>query len=271
MLRISLPYLIDAVSSLAKADLLAVDQPVVASLFHLFELQRVLDNLHSQSLYAGVLVSSYGPSTMLRGAINTFTTGDFNRVMTQYDVYNLQRLRDEYRIALTAELNILATYFVSVKGGFDTQALLGAPARLFPRELMLKAPETNADVSEVGKTLAFDLPTACGFHTFRVVEAVVRRYWDHLADGIPHPMPMSLGRYAAELETKQIGEPRIHEAMKQMAKLHRNPLAHPEVILTLDEAIGAIGMANSLLTQLLAALPILPPDPSVPLTNPELA
>ena len=47
----------------------------------------------------------------------------------------------------------------------------------------------------------------------------------------------------------------IVEAIKQMTKLHRNPLVHPEVILRTEEAIGIIGMARSAIAAMLAALP----------------
>jgi hypothetical protein len=37
-------------------------------------------------------------------------------------------------------------------------------------------------------------------------------------------------QFAAELERQQLGDPKVVEAIKQMTKLHRNPLIHPEVI-----------------------------------------
>ena len=39
-------------------------------------------------------------------------------------------------------------------------------------------------------------------------------------------------QFAAELERQQLGDPKVVEAIKQMTKLHRNPLIHPEVILS---------------------------------------
>ena len=59
----------------------------------------------------------------------------------------------------------------------------------------------------------------------------------------------ALGRFAAELERQQLGDHRGR------TKLHRNPLVHPEVILSTEEAIGIIGMARSAIAAMLAALP----------------
>jgi len=64
-----------------------------------------------------------------------------------------------------------------------------------------------------------------------------------------------MGQFAAELERQQLGDPKVVEAIKQMTKLHRNPLVHPEVILSTEEAIGIIGMARSAIAAMLAALP----------------
>jgi hypothetical protein len=44
-----------------------------------------------------------------------------------------------------------------------------------------------------------------------------------------------------------------------MTTLHRNPLIHPEDALTLDEALGLLGMARSAITAMLAFLPSVPP------------
>jgi hypothetical protein len=62
----------------------------------------------------------------------------------------------------------------------------------------------------------------------------------------------------------QFGEKRIVEAIKQMTKLHRNPLIHPEVILTSEEAIGIIGMARSVIGAMLATLPDAPGTTGAP-------
>jgi hypothetical protein len=43
-----------------------------------------------------------------------------------------------------------------------------------------------------------------------------------------------------------------------MAKLHRNPLIHPEVALSVDEAMATLGIARSVVTAMLAELPVLP-------------
>lgn len=118
---------------------------------------------------------------------------------------------------------------------------------------------------EVGKCLAFEVPTACGFHTYRVVEAVLRRYWDEVTGNRKRPEPETLGKFAAELQDAKLGDPRVIEAIRYIAKHHRNPLAHPDVVLTIDEAFASVGHVRSVITYMLSVLPDLPLTTGAPL------
>ncbi len=48
-------------------------------------------------------------------------------------------------------------------------------------------------------------------------------------------------------------------SLQQLARLHRNPIIHPEVILTVDEAITILGIVRSVIGAMLAVLPDVPP------------
>jgi hypothetical protein len=64
--------------------------------------------------------------------------------------------------------------------------------------------------------------------------------------------------YVKAIRSAKCGDERILSVIEQMSKLHRNPIAHPEVALTLDEAIATLGMAQSVITAMLAVLPVVP-------------
>jgi len=101
---------------------------------------------------------------------------DENRTLNQYEAANIRLLRDQFRTVLIAELGTFTAFLVTVKEAYDLNALIVSPASLFPSSLLLKVPDSIRDVAEVGRALAFEVPTGCGFHVFRVVEAVLRRY-----------------------------------------------------------------------------------------------
>jgi hypothetical protein len=133
---------------------------------------------------------------------------------------------------------------------------------LFPDELRLKVPEAIFDIQEAGRSLAFERFTAAGFHIFRAVESVMRRYWAHMSGGKAAPKVRSLGVYIAAMEKNNIGDPRVVAALRQLNTLHRNPLAHPEAVLTLDETTSILGASQSAIGAMLAGLPLIKPTTS---------
>jgi hypothetical protein len=147
---------------------------------------------------------------------------------------------------------------VSQKGSYDTLILLDIPSRMFPDELADKAPEAMFDVQQAGKCLCYETATACGFHLFRATEAVLRRYYTHVTRGAPPPKVRNIAVYVNAMRQRKCGDERILSVVAQLSTLHRNPLIHPEVALTLDEAISIHGIARSAVTAMLSQFPILP-------------
>jgi hypothetical protein len=99
------------------------------------------------------------------------------------------------------------------------------------------------------------------------VEIITRRYWDAVAKS-DRPKLQTIGTYASELEKGSYGEAKIWESLKQLSRLHRNPIIHPEVILTVPEAIDILGIARSVVGQMLKVIPDEPETTSaVPLIS----
>jgi hypothetical protein len=98
-----------------------------------------------------------------------------------------------------------------------------------------------------------------GFHAFRVTESVLRKYYSHVTGGQAQPKVRNIGVYLNALKQSNKGDAKILAALKQMTDLHRNPLIHPEVILTTEESIATLGIARSVITAMLTVLPVQPP------------
>ena len=171
------------------------------------------------------------------------------------DAWGLKTKSETLLQLLMPELGVLPSFVVDKKGAFDTITVIENGLALFPDDLGNKVPESKIDAGEVGKALAFEVATACGFHVFRVLESVLRRYWTVISNGADHPHLRTIGKYAQELDKLENKDKRIVEALKQIGSLHRNPLAHPEVILTIEEAISTLGLARSIIDVMLKALP----------------
>jgi hypothetical protein len=196
---------------------------------------------------------------------NEVSNLDQGRVLPRILVWQVREAYKNFKIVLLADLGVLHSYFVTQKGGFDTISLLAYGENLFPPELASKVPEALFDARQAGKCLAFELPTACGFHVFRATESVLRKYYLQVTGSSVAPKVRNIGVYLNSMKQKKVGDEKINFALKQMADLYRNPLIHPEAVLTQEEAIGVFGLARSAIAGMLAVLPdIAPTTTTVP-------
>jgi hypothetical protein len=231
--------------------------------------QNAVEVLHAQTMYAPYLRASNQSGQNLLNAIKDETNGlDFQRKMNPFALAHIRNLFAEYKTNLQAELGILAAYFVNQQGGFDILSLLFFAQNLFPADLGNKVPEAMFDVEQAGKCLAYEVPTACGFHLFRATESVLRRYYSLVTNGAAPPKVRSINVYVKAMRRAKCGDEKVLSALQQMADLHRNPLAHPEAILTVDEAISAYGIARSVITAMLVSLPVIPLTTGAPIPPP---
>lgn len=259
MIRISLPWIIEVGKALDDLDKLQPNQTVGEALYALLGAQMRIETLFHQSVYGPNLRSSRQKGSELHSEIiGTLGEFDLERKLTDLQVWSLKTKKEEFKLIFMAELGVIASFIVTRKENFDTILLIESGIGLFPQGLLDKAPETEKDAAEAGKALAFELATACGFHAFRVTESVARRYWDEVSNGKNRPKPETLGSIASELKDKKLGDIKIIESLAQLAKLHRNPLIHPEVILSVDEAIGILGISRSVIGSMMSVLPNVP-------------
>jgi hypothetical protein len=260
MIRINAPWLIEVAEAIDAIDKLAPGQTILDSLGVLYTVRSKLEQAFDQSIYGNHLRASRTAGKQLYEEIGVHINHEkwLDNKFTDYDLISLKGKKATFKTIFLADLSVCPTYIVGKKDNYDVSLLIEEGIRLFPSSIMIKAPEVEKDAAEVGRALAYELPTACGFHTFRIMEAVVRRYWDQASEGKDRPRLQTLGSFAFEMEKQKFGDEKVVEAIKQMTKLHRNPLIHPEVILTVEEAIAIIGMARSVIGPMLQILPDAP-------------
>lgn len=258
MLRISLPYIYSLAAQLEPLNSLndSVGKKLSQVVFTIYAAQAALAGLLHTSVFAPTLRSSVQLGNQLLTALEGQTgKSNWDETFDLADALPITSGFTQYKVALLAELGVLPSYFVTQKEGFDTLTLLDNGARLFPPSLIAKVPEASFDATEACKALAFELPTACGFHVFRATDAVLRRYYMQATGGKPPPKVRNIGVYLNAMKMADAGDPKVRAALKQMTDLHRNPLIHPEAVLTLSEAISIIGIARSAMDGMLSELP----------------
>ncbi len=162
-----------------------------------------------------------------------------------FQAHNITAGIKEFENVFAAELQALDTYFISQKAIYSTPDLIERADYSFPEEIRKVLPdEAKLDIRQAGRCLAFDLPTAAGFHILRAVETAIRLYYNVVTKGTASPKTRNWGVYIRVLR-KHGADPKIVSVLDQIRDMHRNPVIHPEVFLSIDEATVLFGVAQS--------------------------
>jgi hypothetical protein len=199
-----------------------------------------------QSVFKHELFPVQQPADELLNELDQYD-GDLFELFSREETvseWQIKNLKEKYRVfenVLHATFRISSMYYVSPKGGYNTQYLTDYGESIFPRELGMKVPEALPDVQQATRCIAFELPTAAGFHLHRANESVLRVYWDNVTEGEARPKEGNMGVYLRELNRLRKGKESIREHLKSIKDFHRNPLMHPE------QSLDSVGEAISLL------------------------
>ena len=119
---------------------------------------------------------------------------------------------------------------------------------MFPPKLENICPAAIPDIKAGARCLAFELYTASGFHFHRANESVVLSYMKFKK---AQPEVRNLGEYIKAL--REAGAPeKITSCLANLAKLHRNPLMHPEdSISSLHEAIALLNSVHTAIAEMM--------------------
>ena len=151
---------------------------------------------------------------------------------------------------LYGELAVQSVYHIWPKRAFDINLLIEKATELFSKEVQewLTADE-RYNIGQAGKCVAFEIPTAAGFHLIRGAESVIRRYYTVVVGVEPALKMRNWGAYIKNIK-KCGGDARVIHALEQIKDLHRNPVIHPAIELRIEEAISLIGITESVISSI---------------------
>lgn len=218
---------------------------------------------------AGTIQATYHPDGLVKLTISVLAGVDLFKVidamakdstrtspLTVEEIGLLRKVASDYRTVLEAELESLDAYYVAPKAAFSTKALtdnadvgLGVPAEMLAR---LPA-EAKLDIQQGGRCLAFELPTAVGFHVARATESVILAYMGAIACPVPKESQRNWGNYIKSLREHGASE-KIAQHLEQIKDLYRNPLVHPEVTLSMPEAIALWSICTGVVVSMLVEM-----------------
>jgi hypothetical protein len=177
---------------------------------------------------------------------------DWTKEIGHSDAYRIKNTREVFQHNLAAELQQHDTYAVSQKGIYSTGELIERTENLFSEEVKALMPsEAIADIKAAGQCIAFDVPTAAGFHILRCIETMIVRYMKVVGAKLEKDSQRNWGAYISKLKAAGADE-KVVATLDQIRDLHRNPTLHPEVFLTQDEALALLGVAQSVILGIVA-------------------
>jgi hypothetical protein len=124
--------------------------------------------------------------------------------------------------------------------------------------------EALKELDEAGRCLLFDNATAVGFHLFRATETVIREYYRMIVGSVPAKKSRNWGSYIHGLKVKNASA-KVVGYLDHIREQYRNPVLHPEVTLTSEEAQILFGVCISAVSMMALEMKA---APSVPLPFP---
>jgi hypothetical protein len=201
--------------------------------------------------------------TDIRALLNAGDSGSPNmeKEIDAGEAYNLNHKVETLETVLAAHLQSLNTYFVSRKLGYETPLLIEEAEKLLPENVRGEVPEAIPDIQQAGKCIAFEIPTAAGFHIVRATEAVIRKYYAAAVGKPPKSKMRNWGTYIKNL-TKAGADPRVTGFLDHIREAYRNPVFHPEETLTPEDAQVLLGVCISAIVLMVGAMKALKPKSS---------
>ncbi|MFC3225850.1 hypothetical protein ACFOGJ_01320 [Marinibaculum pumilum] len=160
-------------------------------------------------------------------------TDNFKQTLEPWHYTNISAKIDEFRSVFSAECRIIDVYSVEEISIYNTSRLVSKGSDIIPRQILSHLPDNVvSEFDNAGRCLAFELPTACGFHSLRGLELVMEKYIQHFGRSIKSLK--SWNDYIREIEKlandgKSTQKPsnKVSAMLDRLRELERNPLMHP--------------------------------------------
>jgi len=160
---------------------------------------------------------------------------DLEGTLSQAQASRLSMWMTELRTTLEAELKGFHAYTTTPKR-LDIDKLINAPSSLMAPDVYASLPEiAQYDLSEAGKCIAFERPTAAAFHLMRATEGVLRQFY--LSRVKRNRVELMWGPIVRELRLrKSIKIPQVLlDHLDNIRRSFRNPTQHPEAVYSIEE------------------------------------
>lgn len=195
------------------------------------------------------------------------TIDDLKRQITGDEILNVKisEIVFDYRLndvltrlesILGQELDAMPIWFVTKRRAYSIDALIDNAETIFDaKTILLLSARTILDVRQAGRAIAFEVPTAAGFHAVRATEAVARGYHEIIIGARPGedtplgPLVNALrktrdGLLASRAIDKEDLLNIVIDMLSRINNVYRKPIAHPDMVLDLQGAMNVFDSAK---------------------------
>jgi hypothetical protein len=194
----------------------------------------------SATLKLSVNINNMLTQERLQKPNDPITEAEINLI--NYNIYSFQTI-------FYSEFSQSNIFYVSQKRAYDMTVLINQGQNVLSRDTLELLADSKDDVindiREATKCLAFDIPTAVGFHLYRAMEAIISKDYSPVLNISP-PRNRNLGKYIQLLENKGV-DIKITAMLNHIKDHYRNPIAHPEEFWDYHKAENAFGHATSVI------------------------
>jgi hypothetical protein len=186
---------------------------------------------------------------------------DWDKKLDEGQVKTIIGKRTEFETIFEHESRDIDVYAVTPKGIYSTPALIEHAENALPADVKSRlSAETVYDIQQAGRCLAFNIPTAAGFHILKAVESMIRAYHLKLTGKHIAAKSRNWGAYIRDLSNHG-ADTKVTAYLSHIKDFYRNPIVHPEVTLTAEQSLSLFSAAVSAVVQLDAAIQSLPHAP----------
>jgi hypothetical protein len=170
-------------------------------------------------------------------------------------IYGIQLALQRFETSLDDDLSRANSYVVERTAAYSSDQLISSADNAFSSSVKVVLPEQAIrDFRAAGACLVFEQYTACGFHAFRAVDAMLRKYSGHFCKPLAGTA-RDWGKYIGALRAAvtDAGTPkkpnlRTVELLDSIRSMDRNPLIHPELNLDSGDALHVFDLSKNTLS-----------------------
>jgi len=162
----------------------------------------------------------------------------------------------EFDTVFKNDVPSMTVFSAEKKGIYSTLDLIDHADDHFPAWAAKNLPaQARTDILAAGRCLAFNVPTATAFHVWRALEVVFGEYFVVLTGKTFEEVPGSRnwGAYIKALNGAG-ADKKITGNLDHIREEYRNPVMHPNINVSPEEAFSLFGVGVSAISQLMQAM-----------------